>query len=124
VPWLALADPLDGAPASPAGRYLVSMAAARARAARALKTLRRTLGTVDVTAEVEAVARWLEAFHPRAVVELDARRVAALVDGEDGAADVRLGLDCLADGDVTGAAAAYKRLTRRSARLSGISRSS
>lgn len=123
LPWLVLVDHTDRAPGGSPGRYLVPMAAARARAARALKTLRRGLGEVEVTAETELVARWLEAFHPRAVVELDGRSVAALVEGEDGASDVQLGLACLAEGDTTGAAAAYSRLMRRSVRLAGISRS-
>jgi hypothetical protein len=123
LPWLVLADEADRVAGEVAGRYLVAMGPARSRAARALKTLRRAVGPGDLTEEVEAVARWLEAFHPRSVLELDAHTVAELLGGEDGVADVRLGLECLAAGDVTGAAAAHTRLMRRSARLEGISRS-
>ncbi len=162
VAWLLLAAPSDR-PGQP-GYYLVQMARARARAARALRTLRlarsraepgagltagagpdrrpgpssepapeltgdlggaaATGPTSELTTEVELVARWLESFHPRSWLELDARPVAALVDGEDGVEDVLLGLECLADGDPSGVAAAHKRLTRRSERLLTISRRS
>jgi hypothetical protein len=100
------------------------MSRARARAARALRTLRTHLGEVDVTADAEGLARWLEGFHPRSWIEVDARPVAALVDGEDGAEDVRLGLESLTAGEATGVAAAYARLRRRSRRLEELSVSS
>jgi hypothetical protein len=100
------------------------MSRARARAARALRALRAGLGDVDVTAEVEELGRWLEGFHPRSWVELDARPVAALVGGEDGAEDVRLGLESLTVGDAAGVAAAYQRVSKRSHRLEQLSVSS
>lgn len=122
--WLALVRPDDAERAGGGGRYLVPMSTARSRAARALRTLRLGVGETELTAEVELLARWLEAFHPRALVEVDVAGPAALTGGEDGAEDVRLGLECLATGDPTGAAAAYHRLTTRQRLLDDLSRSS
>jgi hypothetical protein len=122
--WLALVRSENLTRSGDAGRYLVPMSRSRARTARALRALRSALGEVDVAIEVEKLARWLEQFHPRSWVELDARPVAALVDGEDGAEDVRLGLESLTVGDATSLAAAYRRVSRRSHRLKQLSVSS
>jgi hypothetical protein len=122
--WMALVRPEDGERAGGGGRYLVPMSTARSRAARALRTLRLGIGETELTAEVEILARWLEAFHPRAWVEVDASLLLPLTGGEDGADDVRMGLECLATGDPTGAAAAYHRLTTRQRLLDDRSRSS
>jgi hypothetical protein len=46
------------------------------------------------------------------------------VDGDDGADDVRLGLDSLTAGEAAAVAAAYQRLSRRSRRLEELSVSS
>lgn len=122
--WLTLVRAEDLTRSGGRGRYVLPISRARARAARALRALRSAVGDADVTLDVEVLARWLEQFHPRSWVELDARAVAALVDGEDGAEDVRLGLECLAAGDATGLAAAYQRVSRRSHRLEQLSVSS
>lgn len=124
VPWLTIVDPQDRPPAGAPGWYLLPMSRARGRAARVLRTLRTGLGDVEVTVEVEVLARWLESFHPRAWLELDGRNVAALMGGDDGAGDVRLGLRCLAMGDARGAAAAYQLMRRKSRWLADIARSS
>jgi hypothetical protein len=122
--WLTLVRTEDLTCSGGSGRYVLPMSRARARAARALRALRSGLGVVDLTLDVEVLARWLEQFHPRSWVELDTRPVAALVDGEDGAEDVRLGLESLTVGDVAGLAAAYQRVSRRSHRLEQLSVSS
>lgn len=122
--WLTLVRTEDLTRSGGRGRYVLPMSRARARAARALRALRSRLGVVDLTLDVELLARWLEQFHPRSWVELDTRPVAALVDGEDGAEDVRLGLESLTAGDVAGLAAAYRRVSRRSHRLEQLSVSS
>ena len=122
--WLAVVRPEDVTRSGGPGRYVLPMSRARARTARVLRTLRSGLGDVDVTADTEGLARWLEGFHPRSWVEVDARPVAALVGGEDGAEDIRLGLECLTAGDTAGLAAAYQRLRRRSRRLEEMSLSS
>jgi len=124
VAWLAVVRPEDLTASGGPGRYVLPMSRARSRAARTLRTLRTGLGDVDVTLDVEGLARWLEHFHPRAWVELDGRPVAALVGDEDGADDVRLGLECLTVGDASGVAAAYQRLRRRSRTLQDLSHSS
>jgi hypothetical protein len=124
VAWLTVVRSEDLTRSGGPGRYVLPMARARARAARALKTLRSGLGEVDVTAEVEELARWLEGFHPRSWIELDTRPVAALAGGEDGADDVRLGLESLTAGDAAGVAAAYQRVSKRSHRLEQLSVSS
>ena len=125
VPWLivvGLSAVEDAEPAPAPGRYLTSMARARSQAARALRTSRLAPVAEEVALELEVLARWLEGFHPRSWLELDARPVAALVGGDDGIDDVRLGMECLTSGDADGAAAAYQRLRRRSRALTGISR--
>ncbi|HEY6797352.1 MAG TPA: hypothetical protein VI248_21970 [Kineosporiaceae bacterium] len=122
--WLAIVRVEDLTASGGRGRYVLPMARARARAARVLRTLRTHLGELDVTADAEGLARWLEGFHPRSWVEVDARPVAVLVDGEDGADDVRLGLESLTAGEAEAVAAAYQRLRRRSRRLEDLSVSS
>jgi hypothetical protein len=104
------------------GWYLAPMAGARAAAARALRIARRAPDAEAVAMELEVLTRWLEGFHPRSWVELDARPVAALVGGEDGIEDIRLGMECLTSGDTDRAAVAYQRLRRRSRALTDISR--
>lgn len=116
--------------AAPSLRYVAPMASARTRAARALRTLRASLGEqVAITGEVEEVARWLELFHPHALVELDYGGVAGLLGNvglasDDSLSDVQLGLASLAAGDATGAAAAHRRLSRRWGRVRALARAS
>jgi len=124
VAWLAIVRREDLTASGGPARYVMPMSRARARAARALRTFRAHLGELDVTADAEGLARWLESFHPRSWVEIDARPVAALVGGDDGAEDVRLGLDSLTAGEAAAVAAAYQRLRRRSRRLEELSLSS
>jgi hypothetical protein len=123
VAWLVLARSEDLVDGAEPGRYLVPMSRCRVRAARALKALRNALGEGTLTDEVADTARWIEGFHPRSCVELDSRCVVELV-GDDGADDVRMGLEALSEGDGPTVAAAYQRLHRRAELLRGISRSS
>src|SRR5207248_4498204 len=62
--------------------YVTTMAQARRRAARALNVVRRTIEDGPVVAGVEAVARWLEEFHPHSLVELDYGGLVHLFDDE------------------------------------------
>jgi hypothetical protein len=62
--------------------YVTSMAQARRRVARALSVIRRHVGEVTTTAEVEEVGRWLEEFHPHSLVELDYGGLVHLMDDE------------------------------------------
>lgn len=130
--WFVLVRETEREPApSAAGAcFLTAMATARTRAARALRTLRDTVGDdAELTDEVEELARWLELFHPRSLVELDYGGVAALLGeaglaGDDSPADLQMGLEALASGDVTSAAAAYRRLTQRWDRVRALARAS
>jgi hypothetical protein len=93
--------------------YLTTMAQARKRAARALNVVRRTVEDGPVVAGVEGVARWLEEFHPHAMVELDYGGLVHLVDDERLTADespalVARALQHLDGGDTEAAGEAYE----------------
>ena len=68
---------------------------------------------LDMLEDLTQLTEWLELFHPESVVELDYGAVADKVYPDDSPMDVRLGIECLAEGDMTGAAAAYRRLASR-----------
>ncbi|MEU3654752.1 hypothetical protein AB0E67_18410 [Streptomyces sp. NPDC032161] len=102
----------------PVLRYRTPMVQARRRLARALRTLRETVDEGPLTEGLVEVGRWLEEFHPRALVELDyaglvhalpAERLAA----DHSAADVAEGVEALRAGDTDRASEAYGRLAER-----------
>ncbi len=106
----------DGEPA--VLRYRTPMVQARRRLARGLKTLRETMDEGPLTEGLVDVGRWLEEFHPRALVELDygglvhalpAKHLAA----DRSAADVAESIAALRAGDAEGASEAYFRLSER-----------
>ncbi|MEO5779213.1 MAG: hypothetical protein ABIO34_00900 [Arthrobacter oryzae] len=68
---------------------------------------------LDMLEDLTQLTEWIELFHPGSVVELDYGAVADKVFPDDSPLDVRLGIECLAEGDMTGAAAAYRRLASR-----------
>ncbi len=118
-----------GAPAGRlAGRSLVyrtAMSRARRRTARALAVLRRTVEDGAVVAGVEDLGRWLEEFHPRALVELDYGGLVHLLDDaelaqDESARDVAAALTALGEGDGSAAAAAYARVTARMKALQAV----
>lgn len=89
-------------------------------AATALGRVERTLGMLaamapelDLFEELQDLGHWLAGFNDAGVVELDYGPVAQRVHPDDSPADVHMGLQCLAEGDLTGAAAAYRRLANR-----------
>ncbi|GAA2790257.1 hypothetical protein [Streptomyces showdoensis] len=99
-------------------RYRTPMVQARRRIARALKALRGAIEEGPMTEGLVEVGRWLEEFHPRAVVELDygglVHAVAAEALAADrSAADLAVGIAALRDGDEEAARAAYGRLAER-----------
>ncbi|NBM18437.1 hypothetical protein [Streptomyces sp. GC420] len=105
-------------PVPPALRYRTPMVEARRRVARALKTLRDTMGEGALIDGLMDVGRWLEEFHPRAYVELDYGGLVHVLPEErlsedHSAADMAEGLQALREGDTDRAGAAYGRLTRR-----------
>jgi hypothetical protein len=137
--WFVLVDPAErdldlgmpsrsGARTTPVGRrllYRTAMSRARRRTARALDVLHRTVEDGPATQGVEEVARWLEEFHPRSVVELDYGGLTHLLDDaeltqEDSARDISAALAALADGEPARAAAAYARVTARSKALQSV----
>ncbi|MDN3481325.1 hypothetical protein QMA10_05225 [Arthrobacter sp. APC 3897] len=89
----------------------VSQCLERARAAAA--SLALAAPELDLLDELEELTNWLEIFSEDAVLELDYGSVADLVFPDDSPSDVRLGIESLADGDMTGAAASYRRLANR-----------
>lgn len=68
---------------------------------------------LDMLDDLTQLTEWLELFHVQSMVELDYGAVADKVYPDDSPMDVRLGIECLAEGDMTGAAAAYRRLASR-----------
>lgn len=101
------------------------MSSARRRVARALRTLRRSVGQISYVEDLEDVGRWLEDFHPRSWLELDYGGLGRLLGAERLAADtsvedVTAALDALSDGDQTAAAAAYRSLVERWARVRAL----
>ncbi|MEU2792544.1 hypothetical protein [Streptomyces sp. NPDC007100] len=99
-------------------RYRTPMVQARRRVARGLRTLRDSLEEGPLIDGLVDVGRWLEEFHPRALVELDyGGLVHAVPEGqlaEDrSAAEVAEGLAALREGDGDRAGEAYERLSDR-----------
>lgn len=99
-------------------RYRTPMVQARRRLARALRTLRETVDEGPLTEGLVEVGRWLEEFHPRALVELDYGGLVHALSGDHlaadrSAADVAEGIAALRDGDSDAAGAAYGRLADR-----------
>jgi hypothetical protein len=95
--------------------YVTTMAQARRRAARALNVVRRSIEDGPVVAGVEAVARWLEEFHPHALVELDYGGLVHLFTDEelsddDSPALVSRALRALEKGDTEAAGEAYEQV--------------
>jgi hypothetical protein len=130
-------EAVDGAgPEQPASdvaerslRYLTAMSSARRRLAIALRTCRRHLDDTAIVADLEDLGRWLEEFHPHCLVELDYAGLVDVMDevhlaGDDSVADVTAGLEALAEGDTSSAAAAYQRLGTRWGRVALMARAS
>ena len=98
--------------------YLTTMGNARRRVARALAILRRTIEDRPIIDGVEEIARWLEDYHPRSLVELDYGGLVSLFDNPDleadeSASDIAHAIACLADGEIDEATEAYARVATR-----------
>ncbi|WP_218713492.1 hypothetical protein [Arthrobacter sp. BF1] len=94
-------------------RIQVPLATALGRVERTLGMLAAMAPELDLFEELQDLGHWLAGFNDAGVVELDYGPVAHRVHPDDSPADVHMGLECLADGDLTGAAAAYRRLANR-----------
>ncbi|MFJ6011982.1 hypothetical protein [Streptomyces sp. NPDC092952] len=106
----------DGA--VPVLRYRTPMVQARRRLARGLKALRESMAEGPLTEGLVDVGRWLEEFHPRALVELDYGGLVHALPAEHlasdrSAADVAEGIAALRAGDAEAASEAYGRLAER-----------
>ncbi|MGZ4593879.1 MAG: hypothetical protein ACXV3C_08425 [Actinomycetes bacterium] len=101
------------------------MSSARRRVARALRTLRRSVGEISYVDDLEDVGRWLEDFHPRSWLELDYGGLGRLL-GPDRLAsdtsveDVATALEALTDGDQGTAAVAYRSVVERWAKVRAL----
>lgn len=94
-------------------RITASWAKAISRARFAVANLALAAPEMNLLDELTTLTEWLEEFHPDAMIELDYGGVADRVFPDDSPSDVLLGIECLAEGDMTGAAAAYRRLASR-----------
>jgi hypothetical protein len=98
--------------------YLTAMSRARRRVARALHVLKRVFEEGPVIDAVDEIGRWLEAFHPHSLVELDYGGLVHLVDDEtlsadDSVAEIAEALEHLGSGDSDGASARYESVVAR-----------
>ncbi|MBT2206634.1 MULTISPECIES: hypothetical protein [Actinomadura] len=104
--------------------YVTSMGEARRRVASALPVVRANLGegaadAVPLSAgRLEALGRWLEEFHPRALVELDYGGLVHLLDdrtlqADESVAEMSVALAAMERGEAELAVAMYKRLLAR-----------
>ncbi|MFB7025595.1 MULTISPECIES: hypothetical protein [unclassified Streptomyces] len=108
----------DEAGRAPVLRYRTTMAQARRRLARALRALRESIDDGPMTEGLIELGRWLEEFHPRALVELDFGGLVHAVPEEwlaeeRSAARLAEGLAALRAGDGEAASEAYGRLAER-----------
>jgi hypothetical protein len=94
-------------------RITTTWAKALHRARFAVANLALAAPEMNLLDELTSLTEWLEEFHPDSAVELDYGAVADRVYPDDSPTDVLLGIECLAEGDMTGAAAAYRRLASR-----------
>jgi hypothetical protein len=98
--------------------YLVPMAQARRRVARAYRALREAVPEGDLARGAERIGRWLEEFHPRSLVELDYGGLVHLLGPERlladrSAGELEEGLRALRAGDTAEALRVYGELTVR-----------
>ena len=83
------------------------------RARYAVAHLALAAPDLDMLDDLAQLTEWLELFNVNSMVELDYGAVADKVYPDESPMDIRLGIECLAEGDMTGAAAAYRRLASR-----------
>lgn len=129
VQWFVPFSPgdrvVDTAAEHPSVVHRSRMSGARRRVARALRTLRLSLGDLDVVDELEELGRWLEEFHARSWVELDYGGLARLL-GPGGVAedtsvrDVAAAVAALSAGDDPGAADLYRVVVERWAAVQAL----
>jgi hypothetical protein len=105
--------------------YVTAMSRARRRLARTLAVVRRTMEEGPIAAGIEDLGRWLEAFHPHSLVELDYGGLVHLMDDEalradESVADITASVEALGKGDAEGASAGYERVITRWRALASV----
>lgn len=105
-------------------RVQVPVPVALQRLQAAIENLENAAPDLDLLEELRDLASWLDGLSSEAVVELDYGAIADRIYPDESPTDVRLGLECLAEGDLTGAAAAYRRLASRWIPIRQLSRAS
>ncbi|MDL4773818.1 hypothetical protein QP090_16790 [Actinomadura xylanilytica] len=102
--------------------YVTSMYEARRRVGTAIPVVRARPGTGEggllAAGRLEALERWLDGFHPRALVELDYGGLVHLLDdaalrADQSVAETGVALAAMARGEVELTVAMYKRLLAR-----------
>jgi hypothetical protein len=98
--------------------YLTAMSRARRRSAKARGVVRRMIGEGAALEALEETGRWLEQFHPHALVELDYGGLVHLLDDEalsadSSVTDISDALEALARGDGEAAGELYERVAAR-----------
>lgn len=96
-----------------ASRIYTPLHQALDRARYAAATLAIHAPELDLLDELATLSEWLQLFDKESVIELDYGRIAALVWPDESPHDLRLGIESLAESDITGAAASYRRLSNR-----------
>ncbi|ABY24796.1 hypothetical protein RSal33209_3075 [Renibacterium salmoninarum ATCC 33209] len=94
-------------------RVQVPLATAKQRLVSGIANLEVAAPELDLLDELRELHDWLATVPELAVVELDYGAIADRIYPDESPMDVRLGLECIAEGDLTGAAAAYRRLASR-----------
>ena len=127
VPFAPADRLVDISGAHPTVVHRTRMSAARRRVARALRTLRGSVGDVDVADDVERLARWLEEFHARSWLELDYAGLARLlgpegVEADTSVADVAAAVAALAADDEDEALSRYATVAARWAAVEALER--
>lgn len=95
--------------------YVAPMVQARRRVTRGIGVLREHL---EIEAELAALARWLEGFHPYSLVELDYGGLVYLLSddalwGDESVAEMAAAIDAMSRGHCELAAAMYSRAQLR-----------
>ncbi|MCW1250370.1 hypothetical protein ODZ83_09295 [Acaricomes phytoseiuli] len=94
-------------------RVQVPLPVAVERLEGAISILENSAPELDLLEELRSLRAWIDGLDPEGAMELDYGAIADRIYPDDSPMDVRLGLESIAEGDLTGAAAAYRRLASR-----------
>ena len=83
------------------------------RLAWAVETMASHAPSAPIFEELGTLGGWLESFDSQSIIELDYGLLAEIVWPDESVTDLQHGLQALEDGDMTTAAAAYRRLSNR-----------